>query len=41
LGDERSDEHCHHPGHIHVDIGERFDECESNRDDHLHAHSNQ
>ena len=40
LGDERSDEYCHHAGDIHVHVGERFDKCESNDDDHLHADGN-
>ena len=41
LGDERSGEHCHRAGDIHVHIGERFDQRESNGDNHLHAHGNQ
>jgi len=41
LGNERSDKYCHHAGDIHVHIGDRFDECESYGDDHLHAHGNQ
>jgi len=40
LGDERSDEYCHHAGDIHVHIGEWFDSCESNGNDRLHADSN-
>ena len=41
LDDKRSDDYCHHAGDIHVHIGERFYECESNGDDNLHAHRNQ
>ena len=41
LGGIRGDEYCHHAGDIHLHIGERFNEHESNGDDHLHADSNQ
>jgi hypothetical protein len=41
LGGSWSDEYCHHAGDIHVHIGKRFNEHEPNRDDHLHADSNQ
>jgi len=34
VGDERSGEHCHRAGDIHVHIGERFDQRESNGDNH-------
>ena len=41
LGGNRGDLHCHHAGDIHVHIGQRFHEREPNRDDHLHANSDQ
>jgi hypothetical protein len=40
LVDERSGEYCHHAGDIHVHIGERFDDRESDSDDNLYADSN-
>ena len=41
LGGSRSDECRHHAGNIHFHIGEWFNQHEPNRDDHLHADSNQ
>ena len=41
LGGNRSEERCHHTGDIQVRIGKRYDEHEPDRDDHLHADSNQ
>jgi hypothetical protein len=40
LGDDRSNQYCHHAGDIHVHIGKWFDKREPDGDDYLHAHSN-
>jgi len=39
LGNQRSDEYCHHARDVHVHICERFDKRESNSDDNLYADS--
>jgi len=41
LDDNRGDEYCHHPGNIHVHIGERFNKREPNGNDDLHADCDQ
>ena len=41
LGGNGSDKYSRHAGDIHVHSGERFNEHESNGDDHLHADCDQ
>ncbi len=39
LGGRRGDEYCHYAGDIHLHLDKRFNEHESDGDDHLHARS--
>jgi hypothetical protein len=41
LGDDWSEQSCHHPGNIHFHIREWFDEREPNGYHRLHADGNQ
>lgn len=41
LGGNRSDEYRDRAGDIYIHVGKRFNQREPNRDDHLHADSNQ
>jgi hypothetical protein len=41
LGDNWGDKYFHYARDIHIDIPEWFDECEPDRNDHLHANCDQ
>jgi len=41
LGGNRCDEHCHHAGNIHLHIGKRLNQHESNGDYYLHVNRKQ
>lgn len=41
LGSNGSDEHCHHAGNIHLHIGKRLNQHESNGDYYLHVNRKQ
>ena len=37
MGYNGGDEHRHHAGDLYVDVGQWFNKCEPNVDDHLHT----